>query len=144
MSVLDQIRAIEDDLRHLPTDSCSVNGFLFDNLSKYQTRALCVLARALLSLSPLDSGSADRKLDQILAHLERITMNEQDLQTDLDAIKAGVATVLAAQTAQAATIADLKAQLAAGTPVSQAQLDALDAEAKAIVTSLTPLAAPPA
>ncbi len=63
-----------------------------------------------------------------------------DLQADLDTIKQGVADVLAAQTAQAATIADLKAQLAAGTPVSQEQLDALDAEAKNIVAALTPLA----
>ena len=67
---------------------------------------------------------------------------EADLQTDLDAIQAGVARSLAAQTAQAATIADLRAQLAAGTPVSQAQLDSLDAEAKAIVATLTPLAPP--
>lgn len=66
---------------------------------------------------------------------------EQDLQNDLDAIQTGVAAVLTAQTAQAKTIADLKAQLAAGTPVSQAQLDALDVEAKAIVATLTPLAA---
>ncbi len=64
---------------------------------------------------------------------------EADLQTDLDAIKTGVATLLTAAIANAATIADLKAQLAAGTPVSQEQLDALEAEAKAIVASLTPM-----
>lgn len=69
-----------------------------------------------------------------------IMASEKDLQADLDAIQSGVTAVLAAQTAQAATIADLKAQLAAGTPVSQAQLDALDAEAKSIVAALTPLA----
>lgn len=94
-------------------------------------------------------GGADSKLDQILAHLQDITSKEQiimsketDLKADLDAVQAGVTSVLAAQTAQAATIADLKNQLAAGTPVTQQQLDDLDAEAKAIVASLTPLATP--
>jgi hypothetical protein len=81
----------------------------------------------------------EAKLDQALTKEGTILMNESDLQADLDAIKAGVAATLTAQQAQAATIADLKAQLANGTPVTQAQLDALDAEAKAIVVSLTPL-----
>jgi hypothetical protein len=76
-----------------------------------------------------------RKVDQLMSA-------ESDLQTDLDAIRAAVVLVLAQQTAQASTIADLKAQLAAGTPVSQAQLDALDTEAKAIVAALTPIAPP--
>ncbi len=70
--------------------------------------------------------------------VDRLMAQETDLQADLDAIKAGVAANLVAAQAQAATIADLKAQLLAGTPVSQTQLDALDAEAKAIVVSLTP------
>ena len=65
----------------------------------------------------------------------KIMSVESDLQADLDTIKANVATVLTKVTAQAATIAELQAQVAAGTPVSQAQLDALDAEAKAIVAS---------
>lgn len=93
---------------------------------------------------------AHRKLDRILAQLAalaaqdtQIMANESDLQTDLDAIKTGVDTVLASQVAQAALIAALKAQLAAGTPVSQDQLEILDAEAKAIVATLTPLATPP-
>jgi hypothetical protein len=84
----------------------------------------------------------EAKLDQVLTKEGTILMNESDLQTDLDAIKAGVAATLTQVTAQAATIASLTAQLAAGTPVTQAQLDALDAEAKAIVASLTPLAPP--
>jgi hypothetical protein len=86
-------------------------------------------------------------LGQILTRLgvlERqestILMNEQDLQNDLDAIRIGVNNLLASATAQAATIADLRAQLAAGAPVSQEQLDALDTEARAIVAALAPLA----
>jgi prefoldin subunit 5 len=58
---------------------------------------------------------------------------EADLQADLDKIAAGV-------TAAQSQIADLKAQIAAlGTgPVTQEQLDALTAQADAIVASLTP------
>jgi peptidoglycan hydrolase CwlO-like protein len=74
--------------------------------------------------------------------VDRLMSVESDLQTDLDTIKAGVASLLTAATANAQTIADLKAQLAAGTPVSQAQLDALEAEAKGIVATLTPLVPP--
>jgi prefoldin subunit 5 len=60
---------------------------------------------------------------------------EADLQADLDKIAAGV-------TAAQSQIADLKAQIAAlGTgPVTQEQLDALTAQADAIVASLTPSA----
>jgi prefoldin subunit 5 len=60
---------------------------------------------------------------------------EADLQADLDKIAAGV-------TAAQSQIADLKAQIAAlGTgPVTQDQLDALTAQADAIVASLTPSA----
>jgi hypothetical protein len=69
----------------------------------------------------------EAKLDLLLTKVGSLMSVETDLQADMDAIKAGVATVLAAQQAQAATIAQLTAQLAAGTPVTQAQLDALDA-----------------
>ncbi len=93
-----------------------------------------------------DASAIESKLDQILIAVagiarqeSQIMSKEADLQTDLDAIKTGVATLLTAAIANAATIADLKAQLAAGTPVSQDQLDALEAEAKAIVASLTPM-----
>lgn len=82
----------------------------------------------------------EQQLDLLLQKVEALMVDENTLQTDLDAIKAGVATVLAALAAQATTITALQTQLAAGTPVSQAQLDALDVEAKAIVASLTPLA----
>jgi hypothetical protein len=57
-----------------------------------------------------------------------IMATEQNLQDDMDAIKAGVA-------ALAAEIAALKA--AGAGAVTQAQLDALDAEAKTIVAGTT-------
>lgn len=100
-----------------------------------------------LSVS-IDVGSTqldrlERILETLLTKVTTLMSSETDLQADLDAIKAGVATVLASLTAQAATIASLTSQLAAGTPVSQAQLDALDLEAKAIVATLTPIATPP-
>lgn len=67
-------------------------------------------------------------------------MKETDLQTDLDDIKASVTNIATLQAAQAKTIADLQAQVAAGTPVTQDQLDALVAEADAIKTALAPFA----
>ena len=92
----------------------------------------------------LEPGSADRKLDQILARLEQITMNESDLKAELDTIRDGVAGLLTKATDNAKTIADLQAQVAAGSPVTQQQLDDLSAEAQGIVTTLTPLATPAA
>lgn len=61
-------------------------------------------------------------LARIEGKVDNLMVSENDLQTDMDAIKALVQK-------QADTIA----QLVAGQPVSQAQLDALDAEAKAIL-----------
>lgn len=63
------------------------------------------------------------KVDDLMATL-------QDVQTDLQAITDGVATL-------ATEIADLKAKVAAGSPVTQADLDALDVKAKAIVDAET-------
>jgi hypothetical protein len=79
---------------------------------------------------------------RLFSALETIMASEQDLQNDLDAIKAGVDAAVAAAANQSKVIADLTAQLAAGSPVTQAQLDALDTEAKGIVTALTPPAPP--
>lgn len=77
-------------------------------------------------------------LDALHRKVERLLMNEQDLQVALDGIKAGVTTVVDRLTAQAKTISDLTAQVAAGTPVSQDQLDALTTEAQGIVAALAP------
>lgn len=88
------------------------------------------------------AGRADPRLDRILAQLESLMASNADLKADLDDIKAGVAAVSTQLTAQAQSIADLKAQLAAGSPITQADLDALDAEAKEIRGALDPLVAP--
>ena len=67
----------------------------------------------------------------LLRRTGQLMASEQDLQDDMDAIKALVQKQ-----------ADAIAALAAGQTVSQAQLDALDAEAKAILgTTPTPPAA---
>ena len=73
------------------------------------------------------------RLDVIIDKLGWIMASEADLQKDLDAIASGVTTAVG-------QIADLKAQIAAlGTgPVTQAQLDALTAQADSIVAALTP------
>ena len=91
-------------------------------------------------------GRERRRLDRIEGALQRIEgkadlimASEADLQADLDKIAAGVTT---ANTA----IADLKAQIAAipAGPVTQAQLDALTAQADTIVAALNTPAAPTA
>lgn len=64
----------------------------------------------------------------------------QEVSDELDAIKTAVDAVKVTADLQVAEIADLKAQLAAGTPVSQEQLDSLDAKADSILDTLTPSA----
>lgn len=75
--------------------------------------------------------------------VRKVMVSEQQLQTSLDAIKAGVTTVVASLSAQAQTIKDLQAQIAAGTPVTQDQLDALGSEAQGIADALAAAIAPP-
>jgi cell division protein FtsB len=75
------------------------------------------------------------RLDSLIHKVDFIMAKEADLQKDLDAIAAGV-------TAANAAIADLKQQIIdlgnQTAPVSQDQLDALTAQADAIVAALTP------
>ncbi len=76
-----------------------------------------------------------------LAHLgETLMKTEANLQAALDDIQADINNIVARLKTQADTIAALQAQNAAGTPVSQEQLDALTAEAAAIHATLAPLA----
>lgn len=77
---------------------------------------------------------ASGKLDEILAHIGAIRAQEKHLMSDVTSIKqlvtdldAETNAVAAKVDAQASAIADLKAQLAAGTPVTQADLDAIQA-----------------
>jgi hypothetical protein len=81
----DRIRDIEHDTEHLPTDTCSVHGFIADALAKNQTRAICALSRVLLALPDhVDSGRADRKLDLILARLDALGRQETTIMKELD------------------------------------------------------------
>ncbi len=66
----------------------------------------------------------------------------KETKEDLDDIKTAVAALPAKFDDLKAQIAALKAQIEAGTPVSQADLDALDAEAEEIKASLAALSAP--
>jgi len=84
-----------------------------------------------------------RRLDEILTRLGVLTTQGahimatvQELSDELDSIKTAVDAVKATVTAQIQQIADLQAQIAAGTPVSQQQLDELDAKADSILASL--------
>ena len=81
------------------------------------------------------------KLDMLLFQGGKVMATVQELSDELDAIKTAVDGVKADSAAQKQLIADLKAQLAAGSPVSQAQLDDLDAKADSILAVLAP--APP-
>ncbi len=107
----------------------------------------------VLALATLHTVRGIRKQVFLMAR------SEADLQADLDAIKADLASIQTAVTtevgtfnttiqSQQAQITALKAQLAAGTPVTQDQLDALAGEADtlkasadALLQSVTP--APP-
>lgn len=74
-------------------------------------------------------------LNQLITQGETLMAKFQDFQADLDKLKTDISAKL---DALAKTIADLKAQIAAGSPVTQEQLDAVDAEVQAIDASLTP------
>lgn len=76
---------------------------------------------------------------------EQIMATLQEVQGELVSIKAGVDTSNALAAQQVAMIADLKAQLAAGSPVTQADLDDLDAKADAILAAqgAAPAGTPP-
>lgn len=92
-----------------------------------------------------DAVSVHGLLAQILTRLRaleaqgvQIMATQQELSDELDAIKTAVDAVKATGAEQVVLIAALKAQLDAGTPVTQDQLDALDAKADTILASLTP------
>ncbi len=65
-----------------------------------------------------------------------------DLKSKLDLILATLPQILAAEQAQAQRITDLQNQLAAGVPVTQAQLDELGTEADTIVSGVQALVPP--
>lgn len=75
--------------------------------------------------------------------VEVLVTTEADLKSLLDAIQAGVGTLATQVQAQAGTIAQLREQIAAGTPVTPAQLDDLVTEAAGIRDTLQALAGAP-
>jgi septal ring factor EnvC (AmiA/AmiB activator) len=104
---------------------------------------------ALLEL-PETSARVTQTLDRILTHTRageaqgvQIMAKVQELSDELDAIKTAVDAVKATVAAQVDEIAALKQQITDGTPVTQDQLDSLDAKADTILASLTP-GTPPA
>ena len=76
-------------------------------------------------------------LETINGKVDRIMSSEQELQDALDGIKDDITKVAA----RIQSLLDQIAQLQAGQPVSQAQLDALTTEAAAIKAALDPLTA---
>jgi archaellum component FlaC len=87
----------------------------------------------------LASESIEQKLDMLLFQGGKVMATVQELSDELDQIKAAVDGVKATVQTQIDEIAKLKAQLEAGTgPVTQAQLDELDAKADSILAALTP------
>lgn len=86
-----------------------------------------------------------QKLDVILTHLQAlrrqgdsIVATLQELKDELTAIKTAVDAAKATAEAQIAEIKRLSDLLAAGTLVTQADLDALDAQADEILAALAP------
>jgi hypothetical protein len=73
----------------------------------------------------------------------RIMATQQELSDELDQIKTAVDAVKVTGQEQKDLIVQLQAQIAAGVPVTQDQLDVLDGKADGILAALTP-AAPPA
>ncbi len=78
-------------------------------------------------------------LTQLVAQGAKLMAAEADLQAGLDKLAVDISARLDALNAQ---IAALQTQLAAGSPVTQAQLDALTTEVNTIDAALTPPAPP--
>jgi hypothetical protein len=79
-----------------------------------------------------------RKLDLIVERTGKIMADLQNISADLDQIKEGVIAANVKLAEQTQIIADLTAQLANGVPVTQADLDALDAKTEEIKGLLNP------
>jgi hypothetical protein len=101
-------------------------------------------ADAILSslAEPAARVTADARLNSSRMRPNHMPATVQELSGELDAIKTAVDAVKVTLQAQIDEIAALKAQLAAGTPVSQEQLDALDAQADSILAALGSNGAP--
>jgi hypothetical protein len=99
---------------------------------------LCLHSITLLALGLVIhlECALHRKVDCLIS-------KQEDLKADLDAIKTDADALVTLVANQNAQIAALSAQVAAGTPVTQAQLDALTSEAQGVLDELSPLVTPP-
>lgn len=79
--------------------------------------------------------------DQIMANLNEVTTLLAAINDVTNALASKVDGVVAAEAGQLALIESLKAQIAAGTPVSQAQLDAIVVDLAARKASLESVSA---
>ncbi len=97
----------------------------------------------------LSGATGDRVIPDLLTQIltriraveaqgDKLMAKVQELSDELDAIKTAVDEVLALDKAQIAEIAALKQQISDGTPVTQEQLDSLDAKADGILAALRP------
>jgi hypothetical protein len=89
---------------------------------------------------PRSRASRDRAaildlLRGLVTKVDGLMAGESDLKNDLDTIQTNLGAIATRLSDQASAITALQQQLAAGTPVSQSQLDALKAEADSIVTA---------
>ena len=98
-----------------------------------------------------DTPALTEKLDVILSRLGTLQSLERHIMASIKTVEALVAdlksntdAVAAKIDAQTQAIADLKAQIAAGTPVTQEQLDALSAELQPISDHLKAMGSDPA
>lgn len=90
------------------------------------------------SIDPEFRARVTQDLATLLTQGASLMATQQELSDELDAIQTAVNTVKDLVRSQIDQIAALQAQIAAGTPVTQEQLDALDVKADAILASLTP------
>jgi primosomal protein N'' len=88
------------------------------------------------------SGRVAERLEQIFHALhqqgQHIMATLQEVKDELTAIKTAVDAGKVTAQQQIDLIAQLTAQIAAGSPVTQADLDALDAQADEILAALAP------
>lgn len=78
-------------------------------------------------------------LNTILRRLKIMSATESQLAESLSNIQAGLSTLAGKVAAQSALIVELQNQISTGAPVTQEQLDQLEAQAQAIEDVLTPL-----
>ena len=96
-----------------------------------------------LYIHHLDSPGATEKLDQILARLETLMSAATDIEKLISDVNDETNAIAARIDAEDKSIQDLKAQIAAGSPATQADLDAISANLTATSARLKALGVDP-